>query len=357
MVLSPTVRKLKLSGLLIVLGLGLIGPALSQPLPGWRRVEIPTTGSYFWRYVPKTYDPAKPAPLVFFFHGAGGAPDGYRNFVAGAADKAGLVVAMPKASGVGWGTGMDEQTVTEMRRLVGEELPVDSRRVAVAGHSAGGAWAYLLAYASKDFSAVFSLAAPFYPVTSLADPVYKPPIHMYYGTTDPNYTAGAYANLKAQWDRLGVTWEEDVQQGFGHNTWPIASMEQGFAFLARQSRPDPAATCVPTATSLCLQKGRFRVEVVWEANGRSEPGKVVPFGSADSGLFYFFDQDNWELLVKVLDGCAITGHYWVYSAATTDVRYVLTVTDTQTGLPVRYENPAGKPAAAITDSKALPACP
>ena len=47
---------------------------------------------------------------------------------------AGCVVAMPKsASDVGWGTGNDEQTVTETLRLVREELPVDDRRIAAGG--------------------------------------------------------------------------------------------------------------------------------------------------------------------------------------------------------------------------------
>lgn len=343
--------------LILALPLG-AGLAEGQPAPGWRRVEIPATGSYFWRYVPPGHDAAKPAPLVLFFHGAGGNPDGYRNFVAGAADKAGLVVAMPKSSSVGWGTGADERTVTETLRLVGEELPVDGRRVSLAGHSAGGAWAYLLVYASQEYSAVFTLAAPFYPVASVADPTYRPPIRMYYGTTDPNYTAGGYASLKAQWARLGVPWEEDVQAGFGHNTWPNAAMADGFAFLAGQSRPDPSnGLCVPSATSLCLRDGRFRAEVLRESNGELGPGQVVPLSSADSGLFSFFHPDNWELLVKVLDGCDVNGRYWVYSAATTDVRYVLTVTDTRTGRSARYENQAGQPAPARTDVNALPVCP
>jgi hypothetical protein len=180
---------------------------------------------------------------------------------------------------------------------------------------------------------------------------------MYYGTTDPNYTGG-FPELKSQWNRLGVRWEEDVQAGYGHNTWPNAAMADGFAFLAHQSRPGPsAASCVASATVLCLRDGRFRVEVVREVNGESGPGKVAPFSSADSGLFSFFGTDNWELLVKVLDGCAVNAHYWVYSAATTDVRYILTVTDTKSGLVARYETQSGKPAPATTDVEAISACP
>ncbi|HEV2854071.1 MAG TPA: alpha/beta fold hydrolase [Thermoanaerobaculia bacterium] len=345
---------------LLALALSIPSLAGAAPAPGWRTVEIPTTHSFFWRYIPASLDTSRPVPLVLFFHGAGANPTSYRSFVEGAADAAGLVVVMPKSSGLGWGTSTDAQTVAEMLRLTRAELTVDDRRVAVAGHSAGGAYAYLLACSGSDYSAVFTLASPFYPVASLADPSYKPPVRMYYGTADPNYTGGAYANLKSQWNRLGVPWEEDVEPGYGHSTWPDASMADGFLFLAGKSRPaadTPPPPCVSTATALCLNNGRFRVEVSWEVKGQSGVGTVVPGASADSGLFWFFNADNWELMVKVLNGCARGGHYWVFAAATTDVHYVLTVTDTATGQVKRYENPAGRPSPATTDTTAFPTCP
>lgn len=341
----------------LLLALSTVSAAAAEVIPGWRKVDIPATGSYYWRYVPKTADLSRPVPLVLFFHGSNGSPEDYESFVFPAAETAGCVVAMPKSSSnVGWGFGNDEQTVTETLRLVREELSVDDRRIALAGHSAGGAWAYLVAYAGSTYSAVFTLSAPFYAVSSLADSTYKPPIHMYYGSTDPNYS-GARPNLEAQWGKLGVSWEEDVQAGFGHNTWPVDSMANGFRFLVGKSRPDPAALCTPTATSLCLNQGRFRVEVAWDANGSSGAGNTVPGASADSGLFWFFSPDNWEMMVKVLDGCGVNGRYWVFAAGTTNVHYILTVTDTLTGSVAHYENPAGKAAAAVTDTNAFQTCP
>jgi hypothetical protein len=331
--------------------------------PGWGRVDIPATHSFFWRYVPQSLDASRPAPVVLFFHGADTGPTPYKNFVSGAAERARCVVAMPQSSGLasglglGWGGETDERTVTETLRLLREALPVDDRRIALAGHSAGGAWAYLLAYAGSTYSAVFTLASPWYPVSSVADPAYKPPIRMYYGTQDPNYTA-ARPQLEAQWSRLGVSWEEDVQAGYDHSSWPDASMADGFLFLVSHPRPETASSpCVAGATTLCLNRGRFRAEVSWDAGGTSGPGQVVPGAAADSGLFWFFGPDNWELLVKVIDGCALNGNYWVFSSATTDVHYVLTVTDTATGQVARYENPAGKAAAAVTDTSAFPSCP
>jgi hypothetical protein len=118
------------------------------------------------------------------------------------------------------------------------------------------------------------------------------------------------------------------------------------------------ADCTPTAETLCLNEQRFRVEVEWrDFQGNVGMGQVVPFGSDDSGLFYFFGADNWEMLVKVLRGCGLNQHYWVFAAATTNVEYTLTVTDTATGKRQSYENALGERAPAITDTSAFATCP
>ena len=126
--------------------------------------------------------------------------------------------------------------------------------------------------------------------------------------------------------------------------------------LAPVSLADASASgCTASAASLCLADGRFEVAVDWStAGGGDGPAKVVPGGTNNSGLFYFFDPDNWEMLIKVLDGCAINGHYWVYSAAATDLGLDITVTDTATGAIWSYPKPPGPPAPAITESKAFP---
>ena len=114
-------------------------------------------------------------------------------------------------------------------------------------------------------------------------------------------------------------------------------------------------TCVPGAATLCLQDGRYEVRADWwTADGESGAATVVPKSTRDSGLFRFFDAENWEMLIKVLDGCAINGHYWVYSAAATDLGLDITVTDTATGAIWDYAKAPGPPAPAITESKAFP---
>lgn len=125
------------------------------------------------------------------------------------------------------------------------------------------------------------------------------------------------------------------------------------------STPPPSTgSCTPNSTTLCLSNNRFRVQVAWTApDGRTGNGQVVPFGSPDSGLFWFFDANNWEMLIKMINACSFNNRYWVYGAATTDVGYTITVTDTKTGSQRQYTNPQGNRAPAITDGNAFATCP
>ena len=102
------------------------------------------------------------------------------------------------------------------------------------------------------------------------------------------------------------------------------------------SFPDPG-TCVADDQTLCLGDNRFQVQVDWMDGSNSGPGSVFVDptdpgspGPADPGFFYFFESNSWELIVKVFNGCEINNSYWLYAAATTDVDYTLTVTDTLT---------------------------
>ncbi|HEX4955926.1 MAG TPA: hypothetical protein VF017_21265 [Thermoanaerobaculia bacterium] len=116
-------------------------------------------------------------------------------------------------------------------------------------------------------------------------------------------------------------------------------------------------TCVADERTLCLSGGRFQVRVDWRTGqGQTGQGRVVPGASNDSGLFWFFAADNWELLIKVLDACALNDRFWVFFAALTNVEFTLTVTDSQTGQSKQYVNPLNVTAPTTTDTTALPVC-
>jgi hypothetical protein len=102
-----------------------------------------------------------------------------------------------------------------------------------------------------------------------------------------------------------------------------------------------AAPCEASAATLCLGGGRFAAAVAW-----SDPLGGSGAGTAEArddlwGTFWFFDPENLELAVKLIDGTAANGHWWVFSASLSNVAYALRVTDTATGRVALYENPQG----------------
>jgi ELWxxDGT repeat protein len=107
------------------------------------------------------------------------------------------------------------------------------------------------------------------------------------------------------------------------------------------SAPPLSAPCVATATRLCLAGGRFTVEVAWSTEAEHGAGQAVSW-TADTGAFWFFDSANVELIVKVLDGTAINGRYWVFYGSLSNVAYTLRVTDGATGAVREYHNPRGE---------------
>ncbi|MDE2976750.1 MAG: PKD domain-containing protein [Acidobacteriota bacterium] len=118
---------------------------------------------------------------------------------------------------------------------------------------------------------------------------------------------------------------------------------------------DPDGSCVADDATRCLLDSRYRVTVDWwREDGEQALARVVREGTNDSALFAFFDPGNWEVLVKVLDGCSTNGHVWVYGASTTDLGYAIQVTDTVTGAVKEYRNETGRAAGAIADVTAFP---
>lgn len=128
--------------------------------------------------------------------------------------------------------------------------------------------------------------------------------------------------------------------------------------VATNAAPAP---CVESSTTLCLNNSRFQVDVDWKAPGaQAVPATAIPLEFApESGLFYFSSPSNIEMLVKVLNACvpALGNKYWVFYAATTNVEFTLTVTDTQTGVVKVYFNPQNQPASPVQDTSAFATCP
>jgi hypothetical protein len=104
--------------------------------------------------------------------------------------------------------------------------------------------------------------------------------------------------------------------------------------------PDKGASgsCVPGDTVLCLDEGRFRVEVTWDSGTSSGSGQAEPL-TDNSGYYWFFTPSSTELTVKVQAGD--NGNFWFFYGAVTEVEYQITVTDTCSGAAQTYFNPQG----------------
>lgn len=100
--------------------------------------------------------------------------------------------------------------------------------------------------------------------------------------------------------------------------------------------------CRGGSEHLCLRDGRFEVRAHWsKPDSPSEygAGTAVSVDVSDvSGLFWFFEPENIELVVKVLDGRALNDRYWVFFGALSDLEYWITVRDATTGERRTYHN-------------------
>jgi hypothetical protein len=126
------------------------------------------------------------------------------------------------------------------------------------------------------------------------------------------------------------------------------------------STPDPATGLASDSGAtgedprlLRLAEGRFEVRVRFETDSLAGDG-IARSISRDTGAFWFFDPDNVELVVKVLDGSSINGHHWVFYGSLSNVSFELEVLDLETGESARYINESSE-FASRGDIEALPA--
>lgn len=170
-----------------------------------------------------------------------------------------------------------------------------------------------------------------------------------------NAASGQLVAPSLQCDFTGVQWS------FLGNQIQRAGSSITTLGISEKVRPGASPGCF-APDAMCLQEQRFRVEVDWRVpSGRTGTGFAAP-RSDDSGLFFFLDPNNTELVVKVLNACAFNDHYWVFASGLTDVQFTLTVTDTQSPQspgtnPRRYINPRGRQFAPVQDTEAFATCP
>ena len=130
---------------------------------------------------------------------------------------------------------------------------------------------------------------------------------------------------------------------------PLAATASDFT-----SRLDAGSTtdCEPSGPVLTLAGGHT-VSMCYETtDGAVGQARDWGLASSQSGLLYFFDRDNVEVLIKVLDGCAVNGHRWVFVAPVTDLAFNLHV-ESPTGERWVHTNRLGQTADTAAETLAF----
>ena len=231
---------------------------------------------------------------------------------------------------------------------------------------AGGCWYFypaLAVDAGDDLTMVFGRsctdAYPGVAVTfrSIADPALEASIPVKDG--DGSYVVPTgNGELVNRWGDFFGAALDPADPGRAWIVGQYAGVDENWlTWAAETSAPLAAGPCAPDAAVLCLRDGRFRVTVSWRRpDGSTGAAGAVPI-TGDTGGFWFFDEQNVELVVKVLDGCGLPApHFWTFAGGLTNVGFDLVVEDAVTGASRTYTNSAGTAFAPLQDTRALP-CP
>jgi phospholipase/carboxylesterase len=138
-------------------------------------------------YVPQSYTPNIPAPLVLMLHGAGQDSEiGIRPFLP-LADGAGAVLVAPDSRGATWDFlygpyGADVAFIDRALSHVFERCAIDPARITIEGFSDGASYALSLGLTNGD---LFSRIIAFSPcILAPAGTVGRPQIFISHGTAD-----------------------------------------------------------------------------------------------------------------------------------------------------------------------------
>lgn len=167
-----------------------------------RQPPVPDTGlmclgndldarSSVWAYVPESYDPATPAPLVVALHGGSGNGRAFLWSWVRAARSRGAIVVAPTSQGQTWaiqGPDGDTPRLHQLVSFIRSKWTVDTSRVLMTGMSDGGTFTYTSGLqAGSPFTHLAPVAAAFHPMlAAMADGerIKGLPLHIIHGVHD-----------------------------------------------------------------------------------------------------------------------------------------------------------------------------
>lgn len=203
-------------------------------------------------YVPESFNPHRPAPLIVSLHGAGGdahhALDPFKDL----ADHTGSIILAPESQASTWdivvgGFGKDVYWIDEALSDVFALYPIDPERIALLGFSDGASYALSLGLTNGDlFSHIIAFSPGF---MSPYETQGSPHIFISHGTQDQTLPIEKCSHqILSQLKDEGLDFEYREFEG-PHTIPPEIAKEAFVWFLGSEAKQEAQESMVPVARS------------------------------------------------------------------------------------------------------------
>ncbi|HEY5940970.1 MAG TPA: hypothetical protein VIT87_09120 [Gemmatimonadales bacterium] len=161
-------------------------PSLPAPA-GLTSIELTPGSQRGLLYVPGSYAPDRPVPLLLLLHGARGGAQGIIVHMTALADAFGFIILAPEARGRTWdiilsGFGPDITAIDEVLDWTFERCAVDAKHLGIGGFSDGASYALSVGLANGDlFTHILAFSPGFMVPPAI---VGRPGIFVSHGTRD-----------------------------------------------------------------------------------------------------------------------------------------------------------------------------
>jgi phospholipase/carboxylesterase len=188
-------------------------------------------------YVPESFNPKAPSPLIVMLHGEGETARQGISPLREFADRTGTILLAAQSqgptwdaskSGLGGGAGVDVYFIDEALSDVFALYSIDPKRIAIAGFSEGAAYAFTLAITNSD---LFTHVIAFSPSQPKQDELRDlPPVFISHGTSDTvSPIAESSRTLVPKLKAIGL--EVTYQEFDGAHTIPADVSRRAFTWF------------------------------------------------------------------------------------------------------------------------------